>query len=71
MGGEADGLRGLAISLPVAAVLSTVVAAPSAVPRLDFTHVIIGLVLALLVPFVPFLLELLALRRLTAAAFAP
>jgi hypothetical protein len=55
VGDEADGLRGLAISLPVAAVLSTVVAAPSAVPRLDFTHVIIGPVLALLVPFVPFL----------------
>lgn len=70
VGDEADGLRGLAISLPVAAVLSTVAAAPSAVPRLDFAHVAIGLVFALLVPFVPFLLELLALRRLTAAAFA-
>lgn len=70
VGDEAEGLRGLAISLPVAAVLSTVVAAPSAVPRLDLAHIVIGLALALLVPFVPFLLELLALRRLTAAAFA-
>jgi inner membrane transporter RhtA len=70
IGDEADGLEGLAISLPVAAVLSTLVAVPSTAPRLDLEHIAIGLLLALMVPFVPFLLELLALRRLTAAAFA-
>ena len=55
--------------MPVAALVATVVAAPSVVGRLTPELVLIGLGLAILLPVVPFTLEFLALRRLTTAAF--
>ncbi|MEU6237143.1 EamA family transporter, partial [Kitasatospora sp. NPDC047058] len=68
-GDQVEGLKGLAVSLPTAAVVTTVLVGPAAIgavtPSLAFT----GLLLALLAPLVPFILELLALRRLTTAAF--
>lgn len=68
-GDEVTGLRALAVSMPVAAGVATVTVGPSVVGQLDWQLVIVGLGLALLLPVVPFSLELLALRRLTAAAF--
>jgi inner membrane transporter RhtA len=49
--------------------VATAVAAPSAVPHLTWEIVLYGLGLAIILPLVPFSLELLALRRLTTAAF--
>ncbi len=68
-GDEVAGLSALAISMPVAAVLATVVAGPGMIGHLSWRLVIAGLGLALLLPVIPFSLELLSLRRLNAAAF--
>ncbi|MBS2938861.1 EamA family transporter [Nocardioides sp. J2M5] len=69
VGDAVTGLGGLAISMPVAALLATAVAGPSVVGRLTPELLLLGLGLAVLLPVVPFALELLALRRLTTAAF--
>ncbi|WP_312858273.1 EamA family transporter [Pseudonocardia pini] len=72
VGDEATGLRGLAVSMPVAGVAATVflsVTDPAVFGVLDLHLVLVGLGLAVLLPVVPFSLEMLALRRLTTAAF--
>jgi inner membrane transporter RhtA len=69
VGDEVAGLKSLAVSMPVAALVATVVAAPSTIGRLTPELVLMGLGLAILLPVVPFTLEFLALRRLTTAAF--
>jgi inner membrane transporter RhtA len=69
VGDELAGLRGLAVSLPVAGIVATLVAGPSTFHRLEPDVLVIGIGLAVLLPVVPFSLELLALRRLTAGAF--
>ncbi len=72
-GDEVAGLQALAVSMPVAALVATLVvplvAGSSVAGRLDGPLLLAGLGLALLLPVIPFSLELLALRRLTAAAF--
>ena len=69
VGDEVSGLQGLAVSLPVAGIVATAVAGPTALPHLTPQLALAGLGLALLLPVIPFSLELLALRRLTTAAF--
>ena len=69
VGDEVAGLRGLAVSMPVAALAATVVVGPSVLGTLTPELVLVGLGLAVSLPVVPFSLELLALRRLTTAAF--
>jgi inner membrane transporter RhtA len=75
VGDEVAGLAGLAVSIPVAALVSTPFAAvwgEGAVGggRALTPHLLlIGLGLALLLPVIPFGLEMYALRRLTTAAF--
>lgn len=69
VGDEVAGLRGLAVSMPVAAVVATPLMGPTVIGRLDGELLAVGFGLAVLSPVVPFSLELLALRRLTAAAF--
>jgi inner membrane transporter RhtA len=69
VGDEVTGLQGLAISMPVAALVATVVAGPGVVGRLTPELLLAGLGLAILLPVVPFTLELLALRHLTTDAF--
>ncbi|GAA1257836.1 EamA family transporter [Oryzihumus leptocrescens] len=69
VGDEVSGIQGLAVSLPVAGLVATVVAGGSVLPHLTPSVALAGLGLALLLPVVPFSLELLALRRLTTAAF--
>jgi inner membrane transporter RhtA len=69
VGDRVTGLSGLAVSMPVAALVATLAVGPSVVPRLTGEIVLIGLGLAFLLPILPFSLELLALRRLTTAAF--
>jgi inner membrane transporter RhtA len=74
VGDQVVGLTGLAVSMPVAGLVAAAVAGPGLVAhleagRLDATVLVTGLGIALLLPVVPFSLELLALRRLTAPAF--
>jgi inner membrane transporter RhtA len=69
VGDEVSGVQGLAVSMPVAALVATVIAAPSTAGLLTWPVVAWGLGLAILLPTIPFTLELLALRRLTAGAF--
>jgi inner membrane transporter RhtA len=69
IGDAVSGITGLAISMPVAAVVATLVAGPGVVGRLTPELLLAGLGLAILLPVVPFTLELLALRRLSAGAF--
>lgn len=69
VGDEVTGIKGLAISMPVAGLVATVIAGPSTLGELTPELLLIGVGLAVLLPVVPFALELLALRRLTTSAF--
>ena len=69
VGDELSGVQGLAVSLPVAAVAATLVAGPAVIPVVTPRLLLAGLGLALLLPVVPFSLEMYALRRLSTAAF--
>lgn len=72
VGDAVTGLQGLAVSMPVAGLVSAGVATalvPGPGPALTGPVVLTGLALALLLPVVPFALEMLALRRLAAGAF--
>jgi inner membrane transporter RhtA len=68
-GDAVTGLSALSISMPVAAVATTVFVGPSVIGDITGELLLVGLGLALLLPVIPFSLELLALRRLTTAAF--
>jgi inner membrane transporter RhtA len=69
VGDEVAGLRGLAVSMPVAGLVATAVLGPVVFDRITPDLLLVGLGLAVLLPAVPFALEMLALRRLTTAAF--
>jgi inner membrane transporter RhtA len=68
-GDEVAGINALAVSMPVAGLVATAVVGPAVLPRMTPEILLIGIGLAILLPVVPFALELLALRRLTTAAF--
>jgi inner membrane transporter RhtA len=68
-GDEVSGINALAVSMPVAGLVATAVVGPSVLPRMTPEILLIGVGLAILLPVVPFALELLALRRLTTASF--
>ena len=63
------GTSGLAVSMTVAALAATAVGAPQAAGGIDLEVLAISAATALLMPILPFALELTALRSLTAAAF--
>ncbi|MGW4489677.1 EamA family transporter [Amycolatopsis sp. NPDC004368] len=69
VGDEVSGVRGLAVSMPVAAIVATLVQGSAVFGHLSGELLLAGLGLAILLPVVPFSLEMLALRRLTASAF--
>jgi inner membrane transporter RhtA len=69
VGDEVTGIQGLAVSMPVAGVVALLVARPDPAVALAPDMVLAGIGLAVLVPVVPFALEMLALRRLTTTAF--
>lgn len=69
VGDQVQGLAGLAVSMPVAALVATVTVGPTVVGRMTPELLLAGLGLAVLLPVVPFSLEMLALRRLSTAAF--
>jgi inner membrane transporter RhtA len=69
VGDGVEGIKALAVTMPVAGLAATVVAGPSTFGRLTPELLLVGIGLALLLPVIPFTLELLALRRLTTTAF--
>ena len=69
VGDEVAGINGLAVSMPVAGLVATLTVGHAVIDRMTPQILLIGLGLAILLPVVPFALELLALRRLTTAAF--
>lgn len=69
VGDRFSGVDGLAISLPVAALLTAVVGVPQAVGHLSFEVLLMGVGVALLLPLIPWTFELYALRRLNKSAF--
>jgi len=69
VGDEVAGLQGLAVSMPVAGVVALLVARPNPSVALAPDLVLAGIGLAILLPVIPFALEMLALRRLTTTAF--
>ncbi|WP_448463616.1 EamA family transporter [Mycolicibacterium sp. XJ870] len=69
VGDAVAGINGLAVSMPVAGLVATVVVGPSVFGQMTPETLLIGVGLAILLPVVPFALEMLALRRLTTAAF--
>jgi inner membrane transporter RhtA len=69
VGDRFQGIEGLAISIPVAAALSAIVGVPQAMGSITPVLLLQCVGLALLLPVIPFALEMMALRRLTAAAF--
>src|SRR5215471_3636776 len=69
VGDEVAGLEGLAVSIPVAALVVTQFAGSGIGAALTPHLLLAGLGLALLLPVIPFALEMNALRRLTTAAF--
>jgi inner membrane transporter RhtA len=69
VGDQVAGIGGLSVSMPVAALVATAVVGPDVFDRLTPQLLLVGLGLAVLLPVFPFALELLALRRLTTAAF--
>lgn len=69
VGDQVAGINGLAVSMPVAGLVATLTVGPAVFDRMTPQILLIGIGLAVLLPVVPFALELVALRRLTAAAF--
>ena len=69
VGDRVTGLNGLAISMPVAGLVGLLTAAPAGLGRVTWPLLATMLALAVLHPVLPFSLEFLALRRLTAGAF--
>jgi inner membrane transporter RhtA len=69
VGDRFEGVQGLAISIPVGAITATLVGLPQAWGHITWQVVLASTGLAVLMPVIPFTLELIALRRLTASAF--
>jgi inner membrane transporter RhtA len=69
VGDRVTGLSGLAVSMPVAGIVALPAAGFSGLGRVPWPLLTVMLALAALHPVLPFSLELLALRRLTASAF--
>ncbi len=69
VGDRFSGIDGLAITIPIAALATTFIGLPQAWGNITPWVVVQAIGLALLLPVIPFTLELQALRRLTTAAF--
>lgn len=63
------GLSGLAMSMTVSALTATAFGAGLALPRMEFRDLALGAGLALLVPVLPYAMEMLALRKIAVGAF--
>ena len=69
IGDRFTGIGALSMTVPIAAATAAVVGIPQAVGHLTFGILAAGAGLAVLLPVLPFALEMLALRRMTPTAF--
>lgn len=69
VGDQVAGVNGLAVSMPIAGLVATFFVDSKAFSLLTPHVILTGLVMAMLLPVIPYVLELLALRRLTTATF--
>jgi inner membrane transporter RhtA len=69
VGDRFTGIKGLALTVPIAAVTTAFVGIPQAAGHLSPDVIAASIGLALLFPVLPFALEMAALRRMTHAAF--
>lgn len=69
VGDRFEGLFGLSVSIPVAALITAIVGVPQAWGSITLEVLLIALGAAILLPLIPWTLEFLALRRLTKSAF--
>ena len=69
VGDRFTGLGSLSITIPIAALTAAVPGIPQAADHLSWEIVAVAAGLAVLLPVLPFALELLALRRMTSTAF--
>lgn len=69
VGDQFEGLFGLSVSIPVAALITAIVGVPQAWGSITLEVLLIALGAAILLPLIPWVLEFLALRRLTKSAF--
>ena len=69
VGDEVAGLHGLAVSIGVAALATTLVSGSAVTADLTPHLLLAGFGLAMLLPVIPFSLEMYALRRMTTSAF--
>jgi inner membrane transporter RhtA len=69
VGDRFSGITALSLTIPVAAIMAAVVGVPQAAGQLTLNVIVVALGLALLLPVIPFALEMLALRRMTPNAF--
>jgi inner membrane transporter RhtA len=69
VGDRFGGIGALSFTIPVAAATAAIVGIPQAAGNLSLEIVAIALGLAVLLPVLPFALEMLALRRMTHTAF--
>ncbi|MFE4198727.1 DMT family transporter [Paenarthrobacter sp. NPDC056912] len=69
IGDRFTGIGALSLTVPVAALTAAVVGIPQAAGHLDAGILAAALGVAILMPVLPFVLELMALRRMTSAAF--
>lgn len=69
IGDRFTGITGLAFSIPIASATTAVLGIPQAAGNLTVGVLLGGFGLAVMVPVLPFALEMLALRKMTPAAF--
>jgi inner membrane transporter RhtA len=69
VGDRLAGVTGLALTIPVAAIVAAPLGLPQVIPGLSWQVLLAGVGIAILTPVLPFSLEMLALRRLTTTAF--
>lgn len=69
LGDRFEGLSGLSLTIPIAAVTAAFFGIPQSLGNLSWSVVFTAIGLAILLPVLPYALELLALREMTAHAF--
>lgn len=69
IGDQFTGITGLSVTIPIAAATAAVLGIPQAAGHLDSHTIAVATGLALLLPVLPFALEMLALRRMSHNAF--
>lgn len=69
IGDRYAGIGGLSLTVPIAAATAAIVGVPQAAGHINGSVLISALGLAVLLPVIPFALEMLALRHMTPAAF--